>query len=134
MVSWASNWYSKPQSFSASGVEYSPSLWAPRPVFLDSWQADAKAAIAAGSKALLGFYEPDQVKGANLNAADAAMAYKQNITDLFGGLVKLGSVSVSNGAGSNQGLAYLSQFMFACSACKIDFIVSTITLTSLTQY
>jgi len=36
--------------------------------------------------------------------------------------VKLGSVGVSNGAASNQGLAYLSQFMSACSACKIDFI------------
>lgn len=102
-------------SFSASGVEYSPSLWAPKPLFLFTWQSDVKAAIAAGAKAILGFYEPDQEKGANLNAADAATAYKQNITDLFGGSVKLGSVSVSN-------LAYLSQFMSACAACKIDFI------------
>lgn len=109
-------------SFSGSGVEYSPLLWAPRSIFLDSWQADVKAAIAAGAKAVLGFYEADQVKGANLSAADAAAAYKQNITDVFAGSVKLGSVSVSNGAASNQGLAYLSQFMSACSACKIDFI------------
>jgi hypothetical protein len=115
LVSWALNWYSAPQSFSASGVEYSPSLWAPKQLFLVSWQDDAKAAIAAGAKAILGFYEPDQEKGANLNAADAASAYKRYITDLFGGSAKLGSVGVSN-------LAYLSQFMSACSACKIDFI------------
>jgi len=117
MISWALNWYSKPQSFSAAGVEYSPSLWAPKPLFLVSWQEDAKAAIAAGAKAILGFYEPDQEKGANLSATDAATAYKEHITDLFGGSAKLGSVSVSSG-----GLGYLSQFMSACSACKIDFI------------
>lgn len=109
-------------SFSASGVEYSPLLWGPKPIFLQTWQADANAAIAKGAKAVLGFHEPDQVKGANLTAADAATAYKRNITDLFAGSVKLGSVSVSNGASSNQGLGYLSQFMSACSACKIDFI------------
>lgn len=122
MISWASNWYSKPQSFSASGVEYFPLLWGPRSIFLSSWEADARAAIAAGATAVLGFYEPDQEKGANLSAADAATAYKQYITDVFGGSAKLGSVGVSNGAGSNQGLAYLSQFMSACSDCKIDFI------------
>jgi hypothetical protein len=69
----------------------------------------------------MGFNEPDHAQQANLDYNTAATAYKQYITDNFSGKVKLVSPSVTNG-GSPMGLAYLSNFMGACSDCGIQAI------------
>jgi hypothetical protein len=122
-ISWAYNWAST-SSGVPSGVEYVPMLWGTTATFTDKWETDAKAGIAAGASALLGFNEPDQVGQANVSPSVAATAYQTYMSDMFGGqTVRLGSPAVTNGP-APMGLAWLSDFMSACTKCQIDFVVS----------
>jgi hypothetical protein len=120
-VSWSYNWGSKASGL-GSGIEYVPMLWSDSSEKTASWDADAKAAIAAGATALLGFNEPDHPEQANMAVSKAASSYKSLISDKFGGSsVKLGSPAVTNG-GAPMGLDYLSNFLKACSDCQVDFV------------
>ena len=52
-ISWAYNWFSQEGGSLASGINYFPMLWGGDSGHTNSWMANAKAAIAAGSTHLL---------------------------------------------------------------------------------
>lgn len=88
------------------------------------WSAAASAAIASGTRYLMGFNEPDIIVawgGSGLSTSDAVTGWNTYIQPFAGGSTKLGSPSVSN-APAPQGLAWLSQFVSECSGCQIDFL------------
>jgi hypothetical protein len=60
------------------------------------WEANANAAIAAGSKYLLAFNEPDLSSQANMSPSQAAASYKKYMMP-FAGKAKLVSPAITNG-------------------------------------
>jgi len=56
-VGWAYNWGQTPNDLDSS-FAFVPMLWGTSKGFPDTWQANAQAAIDAGSKYLLAFNEP----------------------------------------------------------------------------
>ncbi|KAF2402388.1 hypothetical protein EJ06DRAFT_462760, partial [Trichodelitschia bisporula] len=119
-VSWAFNWEAQPKGTIPSGFEYVPTLHDTTSVFTSVWDQDVKAALASGSKHLMGVNEPDYSGGANLSPEGAAAAHKTYLQK-YGSQAKLGSPSVTNG-GAPMGLDYLGKFLMACSDCQIDFV------------
>ncbi|TFK45938.1 hypothetical protein OE88DRAFT_1668575 [Heliocybe sulcata] len=119
-VSWAYNWDSQKSGNLPSGVEYVPMLWGTSSDHTTNWNANANAAIAAGSTHLLGFNEPDLSSQSNISPQDAAAAWKQYM-EPFAGKAKLVSPAVTNG-GAPMGLAWMDEFMTACTGCTIDAI------------
>jgi hypothetical protein len=87
---------------------------------LSNYQASVNAAISAGATHLLGFNEPDLGAQSNLSPQQAADAWKKYIQP-FAGRVKLVSPAVTNGA-APMGLAWMDNFIRACSGCTIDAI------------
>lgn len=117
-VSWCYNWggntHDVPESF-----EFVPMLWGTGS-HANNWERFADTAIAAGSKHLLAFNEPDHFEQANISPSAAADGYKQYM-EPYAGKAKLGSPAVTNG-GDQMGLTWLGNFMTACSGCTIDFV------------
>lgn len=120
-LSWCYNWDSSWPA-GPNGREFIPMLWSDAPLHTATWLRDVERALAGGSSAILGFNEPDHSQQANMPATAAARAYRELITAPFRGRARLGSVAVTNGAGT-MGLGYLDQFMQACADCGIDFVV-----------
>lgn len=58
--------------------------------------------------------------------ADAIAKHKQYVQPIAdkNKNVRIGSVSVTNGGGSNKGLTYLKNFLSGCSGCRIDFVTA----------
>lgn len=71
-----------------------------------------------GSGHLLSFNEPEVSNQANLSPTEAADAYRTYMQP-FVGSAQLGSPAVSN-----DGYAWISEFMSACSDCHIDFMAT----------
>lgn len=92
---------------------------------LESWNAKATSAIAAGSSALFSFNEPDLCGSGSacMNVSTAVSTYKQYMQPLAGKAL-LGAPAVTNGASdtSTIGLDYLSSFLSSCTGCTIDFV------------
>ena len=88
-----------------------------------TWNANAQAAIASGSKHLLAFNEPDLDSQADMMIAQSVTAWKQYMSPLVGKGAKLGSMAVTNG-GAPMGIAYLQAFFAACPQCaqECDFV------------
>ncbi|KAH6670526.1 glycosyl hydrolase catalytic core-domain-containing protein [Halenospora varia] len=120
-ISWAYNWASGSGGSLPSGVEFVPLCWGQKS--FANWAADAKKAIAAGSKHLLGFNEPDHTEQANMSPADAITAWKAQMQP-FAGQAALGAPAVTNGlnAAKTMGIDWLSSFVKGCSGCTIDFV------------
>ncbi|KAM0670909.1 hypothetical protein MY8738_008526 [Beauveria namnaoensis] len=119
---WAYNWASNSAGLDSS-LHYVPMLWGDLPVHTSHWDADAKAAISNGSKALLSFNEPDMPAQANMAPATAAAAHAKYFK-AYKGRVQTGSPAVSNSGEGSQGLAWLQQFVDACDGnpdCHYDF-------------
>jgi len=93
-------------------------------VHTDHWDSDCESAIAAGSKAILSFNEPDHASQAAMTAQDAAAAHAKYMNK-YSGDVLVGSPSVTNSGNPGEGLEYLQAFMDACKSqdggCAIDF-------------
>ncbi|GAA5962665.1 hypothetical protein JCM8115_005911 [Rhodotorula mucilaginosa] len=87
-----------------------------------TWNANAQAAIASGSKHLA-FNEPDLDSQADMTVAQSVTAWKQYMSPLVGKGAKLGSMAVTNG-GAPMGIAYLQAFFAACPQCaqECDFV------------
>ena len=120
-VSWAHNWATNPAG-TCPGVEYVPMLWGAK--MFSYWNADANSALAAGSKHLIGFNEPDILEQANMSPQDAAAAFKQYITP-FNGRAQLGSPGCSNSETPGMGLSWMRDFFIACAGqCGIDFMTT----------
>ncbi|KAI4191097.1 MAG: hypothetical protein L6R41_000318 [Letrouitia leprolyta] len=125
-IGWMYNWDSSPGGTVDTGKEFIPMLWDTlTPYHTPHWESNAEAAIAAGSKHLLAFNEPDLGGQANMNigqSVDGWNKYMEPFHTKYNGDIKLGSPSVCNGPDQNQGLAYLATFLEKCGGCHIDFL------------
>lgn len=122
-LSWAYNWGSSSDGLSDvdSGIEYIPMLWGKKDSFFSDWNANAQAAINAGSKHLLGFNEPDNPGQANMDAATAA-GYHQQYMNPFSGKARIGAPAVTNSNVQGESLDWLKSFISACNGkCDFDF-------------
>lgn len=109
------NWYStttNKQNF----TEYVPMLWGIKPELTGAWNDHASSWIAAGSKNLLAFNEPENAGQSNINTTAAADAYRKYMQP-FAGKAQLGAPGVSN-----DGRDWMTQFLGLCSDCTIDFV------------
>ncbi|KAF1992198.1 glycoside hydrolase family 128 protein [Aulographum hederae CBS 113979] len=124
-VSWMVNWYSKSTTadFTAaahSKLDFVPMLW--------SNASDLTSVIAtnaASAKNVLAFNEPDQCGGGGSclgTPQQAASYYKKYMQPLSTSTRRLGSPAVTNSLSSSAGLAYLADFLTACSSCTVDFV------------
>jgi hypothetical protein len=121
-MAFAYNWASSHTGTIPSDIEYVPLLWGNTESFTSTWQTNAQNAISAGSTHLMCFNEPDLDTQANIDPNTAASDYTQYMDDLFGGKgIKLGAPAVTNGGGT-MGLAWLQDFLDACTGCQIDFV------------
>ncbi|KAL8845612.1 MAG: hypothetical protein Q9176_000248 [Flavoplaca citrina] len=125
-VGWMYNWDSAPGGQIDSSKEFVPMLWNTSQVFhVPHWEERAEAAIAAGTKHLLAFNEPDLPAQANMDVDQSVagwMDYMEPFHAKHNGAVKLGSPSVCNGPEEHLGLSYLSDFLASCGGCHVDFI------------
>ncbi|KAL9005926.1 MAG: hypothetical protein Q9188_001340 [Gyalolechia gomerana] len=125
-IGWMYNWDSVPGGNVNTAKEFVPMLWDTlTPFHTPRWESNAEAAIAAGSKHLLAFNEPDLAGQANMDigqSVDGWNKYLEPFHAKYNGDVKLGSPSVCNGPDQNQGLAYLATFLESCGGCHVDFI------------
>jgi hypothetical protein len=119
-VTWAYNWGQTPGSGLASGLEYSPMLWSGGSSMTGSWSANAKSAIASGSSVLLGFNEPDLGAQSDMTVAAAVAAWQQFMEPLACS-ARLAAPAVTS-AGAPMGLAWLADFLQACSGCTVDVV------------
>ncbi|KAG8629054.1 hypothetical protein KVT40_002919 [Elsinoe batatas] len=126
-LSWITNWSDKPDD-KTSGLTFVPQLWGHTKVGGDGkvhdytvgWQENCKAALDAGSPAILGFNEPNIASQAALDAGAAASLWQEQIVKPFGSsgkiLVSPGVTSEQNGPDDNKvypGLDWLSSFRSA---------------------
>ncbi|KAL8943425.1 MAG: hypothetical protein Q9216_001063 [Gyalolechia sp. 2 TL-2023] len=125
-IGWMYNWDSVPGGDVNTAKEFVPMLWDTlTPFHTPRWESNAEEAIAAGSKHLLAFNEPDLAEQANMNigqSVDGWNKYMEPFHAKYNGDVKLGSPSVCNGPDQNQGLAYLASFLESCGGCHVDFL------------
>lgn len=119
-VAWVYNWGQTPDGTLAEGVMYIPMLWGNSESFTSTWAQNAQTAIGNGAKFLFGANEPDLSTQSNMSPQDAAALWMQYM-EPFAGKAKLVSPAVTNGA-APMGLAWLSDFLEACSSCTVDAI------------
>ncbi|QDS69752.1 hypothetical protein FKW77_010142 [Venturia effusa] len=117
-VTWMYDWAAATSGGPNSGLKYIPMLWSNSADRAAAWDANAKAGIAGGADALLGFNEPDHGEQANMAVSAAVSGWKTNMEPFYG-KAKLISPAVTNG-GSPMGLTYLSNFVSQCTDCHID--------------
>jgi hypothetical protein len=121
-VSWAYNWGQTNANMGVN-LEFVPMLWGAGSGHTNSWVANANKAIAAGSKNLLSFNEPDMSSQSNLSPAAAASAHIQWMNQ-FSSKARIGTPAITNSGGTNQGLDWLNQWIAACNGrCNFDFVV-----------
>ena len=120
---WGYNWGSARQGLDDK-YSYVPMLWSDMYDFTGYWDSNCEDALSSGSKAIFSFNEPDNAGQANMSPAAAAAAHAKYLNK-YQGRARIGSPSVTNGGGDNEGLNWLRQFMSACEAqeggCAIDF-------------
>lgn len=115
--SWGYNYASSSGGLS-SYFEYVPMVASPNQFSA----TNINNAIAAGSKYLLGYNEPDTTSGANLSPQAAATNYKNQLTPLSS-KIALGAPAVSSSTASGAGLNWLNAFHAACAgSCGITFV------------
>ncbi|KAL8727776.1 MAG: hypothetical protein Q9166_005831 [cf. Caloplaca sp. 2 TL-2023] len=125
-VGWLYNWDSAPGGTIDTSKEFVPMLWNTSQVYhVPHWEERAEAAIAAGTKHLLAFNEPDLPAQANMDVSQSVagwMDYMEPFHTKHNGDIKLGSPSVCNGPEENMGLQYLKSFLDSCGGCHVDFL------------
>lgn len=114
-VSWGYNWDSQSRGLSPH-FEYVPMMWGLKSWAMDNWFNAADAALAAGSRHLLSFNEPDMAGQADLTVSAAVAAHKKYM-DPYKGRARISSPAVSN-----AGLKWLGSFLDSCTDCTIDFV------------
>ncbi|KAL9021440.1 MAG: hypothetical protein Q9185_001337 [Variospora sp. 1 TL-2023] len=125
-VGWLYNWDSAPGGAVDTSKEFVPMLWNTSSVYhTPKWVENAEAAIAAGSRHLLAFNEPDLPTQANMDVSQSVagwLDYIEPFHEKHNGAVKLGSPAVCNGPQAYLGLSYLKDFLDACGGCHVDFL------------
>ncbi|KAL8874235.1 MAG: hypothetical protein Q9174_000391, partial [Haloplaca sp. 1 TL-2023] len=108
---WLYNWDSAPGGEVNGAKEFVPMLWNTSEVYhTPNWASDVENAVAAGTKHILAFNEPDLPAQANMNVGQSVDGWNKYIEPLhekYNGDLKLGSPSVCNGPEQNMGLQYL---------------------------
>jgi hypothetical protein len=99
------------------GTEFIPMCHGPTKGSSQEWLANVEKAVKKGSKAVMGFNEPDHAEQANLSPAAACSAWKEYMNPIASSHpdVTIIGPSVTNSGQSNMGLAWLSQFHEVCS-------------------
>lgn len=90
-------------------------LWSLASSLTSTWGVNVEAAIASGTKHILGFNEPDLSSQANILPADAAAGWMEYMQP-YAGKIKLGGPAISC-----AGLTWLQEFYGNCTSCHIDF-------------
>ncbi|KAF9696788.1 hypothetical protein EKO04_005534 [Ascochyta lentis] len=82
----------------------------------EAWLANVDKAVKAGSKAVMGFNEPDIAEQANLTPEAACTAWKEYMNPIASSHpdVTILGPSVSNSGTTGQGLSWLSSFHEGC--------------------
>ncbi|KAJ4323260.1 hypothetical protein N0V94_002004 [Neodidymelliopsis sp. IMI 364377] len=82
----------------------------------EAWLANVDTAVKAGSKAVMGFNEPDIAAQANLTPEAACSAWKEYMNPIASSHpdVTILGPSVSNSGSADQGLAWLDSFHSVC--------------------
>lgn len=97
------------------GLQYIPMMRSPSQMTADKFLSDVAAAVKSGSKAVMGFNEPDHSAQANLTPEQACSdwtSYMEPLVSAHPELTIIGP-SVTNGA-APMGLDWLSRFQKAC--------------------
>lgn len=115
-VNWQYNWDSTTTVNKQSYCEYVPMLWGTSSDHTNAWFSNAYYWLASGSGHLLAFNEPERSDQANLTPQEAATAFKKYMTPF------VGSASIGAPAVSNDGYAWITEFLGLCTNCGIDFI------------
>lgn len=119
---WGYNWDSAPGSL-AKRINYTPMLWSDRADHVKNWNANANAAIKAGSKALFSFNEPDNKGQAAMTPDYAAKKHIQYMNP-FKGKALIGAPAVTNSGNPGEGIEWLKSFLSKCKTeggCTVDF-------------
>ncbi|PSS00564.1 hypothetical protein BD289DRAFT_360987, partial [Coniella lustricola] len=119
-ISWAYNWGSASSGLS-SDLEFVPMLWCSTDTYTSYWETNVKAAIAAGSKYILGFNEPDSPSQCDIDASTAAAAH-QTYMNPYSGQVSIGAPAITNSNVAGESIDWLDSFVSSCAgACDFDF-------------
>jgi hypothetical protein len=103
------------------GTQYIPMMHRPSESTPEAWLQNVKKACDKGTKAVMGFNEPDHAAQANLSPEAACSAWKQYMNPIASNHpdVTIIGPSVTNGGGSeasdpNMGLGWLQRFHDSC--------------------
>jgi hypothetical protein len=123
-VAWWYNWAVEPDDawrdgdYATLGVEFVPMIWGG-----DFSVGDVTAKLPTGTKALLGFNEPNFGSQSNLSAKDAAAKWPdvEAIADQSGALLVSPAVNFCGGdCQDTDPFNYLDEFFAACEGCRVD--------------
>jgi hypothetical protein len=97
------------------GAPFIPMMHGPTKATAQEWLANVDKAVKKGTKAVMGFNEPDHAEQANLSPAAACAAWKQYMNPIAASHPDITIIgpSVTNG-GAPMGLDWLSRFHDAC--------------------
>lgn len=119
---WTYNWDSASAGV-AKRLNYIPMLWSDRADHVQNWNANANAAIKAGSTAIFSFNEPDNQGQAAMSPDYAAKKHIQYMNP-FKGKALIGAPAVTNSGNPGEGIEWLKSFLSSCKAeggCTVDF-------------
>ncbi|KAF1916200.1 glycosyl hydrolase catalytic core-domain-containing protein [Ampelomyces quisqualis] len=97
------------------GTNFIPMMHGPSKATSQEWLANVDKAVKKGSKAVMGFNEPDHAEQANLSPAAACAAWKEYMNPIASAHPELTIIgpSVTNGP-APMGIAWLSNFHDQC--------------------
>ncbi|KAB5585804.1 glycosyl hydrolase catalytic core-domain-containing protein [Coniochaeta sp. 2T2.1] len=120
-ISFAYNW-GQTNDLGVDHVNFYPMLWSPGELHEPTWNANANKAIAAGSKVLLSFNEPDNSGQANMLPA-AAAAEHQRLMNPFAGKAQISTPAITNSGNPGEGVDWLRQWLEKCAGqCHFDYV------------
>ena len=99
------------------GTSFVPMIHSPSKSTPEAWLKNVDKACAEGTKAVMGFNEPDHIEQANLSPEAACSAWKQYMNPIASSHPELTIIgpSVTNGPASRMmGIAWLSTFYNIC--------------------
>lgn len=98
------------------GAPFVPMMHKPQDSTAEAWLANVDTAVKGGSKAVMGFNEPDIAAQANMTPEAACAAWKEYMNPIASAHpdVTILGPSVSNSGSANQGLQWLDTFHKVC--------------------
>ena len=100
-----------------ASLSYVPTISVDKNLNNDNWNGTIPILTEGSTKAIFGSNEPDNANKANLTVAQAVTVHKKYLQPYYG-YVQLGTPAVTN----SGGLAYLEEFVKACTDCSFNFV------------